>query len=59
VHGDCSVPFSWAEDPQLGGWVSKQRKRKKALDRGDPSPGMTAARVARLEVLGFAWQIFA
>jgi hypothetical protein len=38
----------------LGKWVNKQRTFKKALDRGDPSPGMTAARAARLEALGFA-----
>jgi hypothetical protein len=29
--------------------------RKKKLDRGEPSKGMTAARVARLEALGFVW----
>jgi hypothetical protein len=57
AHGDCSVPQGWAEDPKLGQWVSKQRQRKKALDRGDPSPGMTAARAARLEALGFAWAL--
>jgi hypothetical protein len=55
AHGDCNVPRSWAEDAPLGGWVHNQRKCKKALDRGDPSPGMTAARAARLEALGFGW----
>jgi hypothetical protein len=54
AHGDCSVPQSWAEDPPLSQWVIDQRARKKALDRGDPSPGMTAARAARLEALGWA-----
>jgi hypothetical protein len=56
-HGDCSVPRGWAEDPQLGRWVDNQRARKKALDRGEPSPGMTAARAAKLEALGFAWKL--
>ena len=56
-HGDCNVPTRWAEDPPLGSWVSNQRAYKKALDRGDPSIGMTAARAARLEALGFAWAL--
>ena len=54
-HGDCSVPQGWADDPPLGGWVTNQRKYKKVLDRGEPSQGMTADRVAKLEALGFAW----
>jgi hypothetical protein len=57
ARGDCNVPKRWAEDPRLGNWVSMQRKRKKELDRGDPSHGMTAARVAKLEALGFAWEL--
>jgi hypothetical protein len=57
AHGDCNVPRGWAEDPQLGRWVNMQREYKKALDRGDPSPGMTAGRAARLESLGFAWAL--
>jgi hypothetical protein len=55
AHGDCNVPTRWAEDPPLGNWVNNQRMRKKALDRGDPRPGMTAGRAARLDALGFAW----
>jgi hypothetical protein len=56
-HGDCNVPGSWAEDPQLGNWVHHQRTRKRALDRGEPSDGMTAARAAKLDALGFAWAL--
>jgi hypothetical protein len=55
-HGDCNVPVAWAEDPQLGGWVGCQRISKRALDRGQPS-GMTAARAAGLEALGFVWSL--
>jgi hypothetical protein len=55
-HGDCSVPQSWAEDPRLGTWVSKQRALKRRLDRGEPSEGMTAERVALLTALGFVWE---
>jgi hypothetical protein len=56
AHGNCNVPQQWAEDPKLGSWVGTQRRCKKALDRGDPSEGMTAERAARLEALGFAWE---
>jgi hypothetical protein len=58
-HGDCNVPASWAEDPPLGQWVKSQRQCKKKLDRGEPSEGMTAARAAKLEALGFAWELSA
>jgi hypothetical protein len=55
AHGDCNVPHRWAEDPQLGTWVNNQRARKRKLDRGEPSAGMTASRAARLTALGFEW----
>jgi hypothetical protein len=54
-HGDCNVPAGWASDPALGNWAMQQRHRKKKLDRGDPRPGITAARVAKLDELGFEW----
>jgi hypothetical protein len=56
AHGDCSVPKGWAEDPRLANWVNHQRQRKRKLDRGEPSLGMTAERAARLTALGFAWE---
>jgi hypothetical protein len=60
AHGDCKVPWGWVEDPSLAIWVSTQRQGKKVnqkrLDLGEPSPGMTAERVAKLEALGFAWE---
>jgi hypothetical protein len=59
AHGDCSVPFRWAEDLRLGWWVDKQRAYKRKLDRGEPCEGMTAERAAKLEALGFAWQTLA
>jgi hypothetical protein len=58
-HGDCNVPRGWAEDPALGIWVNMQRAYKKKLDRGELCKGMTAARVAKLEALGFAWEMSA
>jgi hypothetical protein len=56
AHGDCSVPYSWAEVPRLASWVNTQRVLKRRLDRGEPSEGMTAERAARLTALGFAWE---
>jgi hypothetical protein len=55
-HGDCKVPWGWVEDPRLASWVSNQRGGKRKLDRGEPSPGMTAERAARLTALGFVWE---
>ena len=52
-HGNCNVPARWAEDPRLGKWFDNQRKYKKKLDHGEPSPGMMAARAAKLDKLGF------
>ena len=49
------MPQGWAEDPRLGNWVDKQRVRKRKLDRGEPSEGMTAERAARLTALGLVW----
>jgi hypothetical protein len=59
AHGDCSVPYSWAEDPPLGRWVGNQRALKRKLDRGKPSDGMTVVRAAKLKALGFAWELSA
>jgi hypothetical protein len=55
VHGDCNVPQRWAEDPRLGIWVTDQQRCKRKLDRGEPSQGMTAERVAKLTALGLTW----
>ena len=39
AHGDCNVPFCWAEGPRLGKWVANQREYKNKLDRGEASRG--------------------
>jgi hypothetical protein len=39
--------------------VSTQRRRKRKLDRGEPGEGMTVVRAARLDKLGFAWELSA
>lgn len=48
-HGHCDVPFKWSKNPQLGGWVSRQRRFKKS---GDLPPD----REERLNEIGFRWQ---
>jgi hypothetical protein len=40
-------------------WVGEQRACKKALDCGEPSKDITAARAAKLENFGFAWELSA
>jgi hypothetical protein len=49
-HGDCNVPQHWAENKQLGTWVTNQRQyyRKGKLDKD---------RIKRLEDIGFEWNI--
>jgi hypothetical protein len=56
-HGNCLVPQQYPENPQLGTWVSNQRKQYRLLKEGKPSP-MTEERVQKLEELGFVWSIF-
>ena len=49
AHGDCSVPWGWAEDPPLASGVLRQQQGKRQLDRGEAShQGMMVARAARL-----------
>jgi hypothetical protein len=49
-HGHCNVPAVWAENRQLGRWVTVQRVRKK---RGTISAGQ----VAQLDAIGFVWDL--
>jgi superfamily II DNA or RNA helicase len=47
-HGHCNVPHLWATNPQLGGWVAKQRtaNKNKSLDKDQ---------IKRLDDIGFVW----
>ena len=54
-HGDCLVPVRFPANPGLGWWVPRQRKFRRALDRGDPKPGITQERVDRLTAVGMVW----
>ena len=48
VHGDCNVPAKWPENPQLGGWLSRQRAMRM---KGT----LSEDRIRRLDELGFVW----
>jgi hypothetical protein len=48
VHGDCRVPQKYPEKPELGRWVSVQRRDYKANTISDD-------RKKRLEEIGFVW----
>lgn len=47
--GHCKVPSSWPENPQLGGWVSRQRHQRKI---GKLPPN----RETILNTIGFIWE---
>jgi len=48
VNGNCDVPTASLKNPQLGSWVSEQRKAKK-------NAKLSRDKVRRLEDLGFNW----
>ena len=55
-HGNCLVPNRYSKDPQLGNWVSTQRRQFKALQEGRAeATSMTKARAAKLDSIGFKW----
>lgn len=56
VHGDCTVPARYAEDPKLGHWVMTQRRQFNLMKKGKPS-SMTVDRIKLLNDVGFSWSI--
>jgi hypothetical protein len=48
MHGSCKVPIHWVENPQLGGWVVRQRQLKK-------NGKLHLARERLLDGAGFEW----
>jgi len=47
-YGHCRVPYQFKDDPRLGNWVVGLRSRKDQL---------TNERIARLEKIGFQWDL--
>lgn len=54
-HGNCLVPNRYKPFPQLGRWVSTQRRHYKALQAGQDSNLMTQEHIDSLESIGFVW----
>lgn len=48
VHGNCRVPFRWAENPALGRWVGHLRQLRKV-------GRLSADQMAQLDALAFDW----
>lgn len=53
-HGDCLVPNRYTDMPQLGSWVSTQRRHYKLIEAGKDSP-LTQTRLELLTKIGFVW----
>lgn len=49
-HGHCKVPYNFPDNPQLGGWVGKQREQRK-LNK------LTPERERLLDEIGFLWSV--
>ena len=53
--GSCNVPQRYAENPQLGKWVSYQRTQYNKFQQDPSKSHMTQERVERLQNIGFEW----
>ena len=54
--GSCNVPTKgYAENPQLGRWVSTQRKQYKKFQQDPSTSQITQERIERLESIAFQW----
>ena len=53
-HGDCLVPVQYQNNPQLGRWVSTQRKYFKMYLKGNKSR-ITEEKIKQLSEIGFVW----
>lgn len=53
-NGDCLVPNRYAKNPQLGSWVSTQRRQYKSLIAGKDTT-LTRERAKLLGSAGFVW----
>ena len=50
--GDCNIPAKWKDDPQLGGWVHRQKAQFRKY-KVDPSTSwLSAERVSSLKKMG-------
>jgi hypothetical protein len=56
AKGNCNVPSRYSENRQLAVWVKRQRRQYKFYCSSKPS-SMTQGRIARLEAIGFEWDL--
>ena len=49
------MPQEYAENPQLGRWVNKQRTQYKKFQQDPSTSYMTQERIERLESIAFQW----
>lgn len=56
TKGNCNVPSRYSENRQLAVWVKRQRRQYKFYCGSKPS-SMTQGRIARLEAIGFEWDL--
>jgi hypothetical protein len=52
-YGDCRVPTTFPEHPQLAVWVKIQRRQFKLYIKGDKKSSMTPERINKLQEMGF------
>lgn len=53
-HGDTCVPITYAANPALAQWISRQRKNYNAKRRGHATT-LTQERMEQLDAIGFVW----
>lgn len=53
ARGHCRVPKNWPDQPGLGQWLSKQRRKYR---KGSGAGGLLPERLARLDALGTEWR---
>eukprot|EP00592_Proboscia_alata_P029709 CAMPEP_0194445900 /NCGR_PEP_ID=MMETSP0176-20130528/128123_1 /TAXON_ID=216777 /ORGANISM="Proboscia alata, Strain PI-D3" /LENGTH=806 /DNA_ID=CAMNT_0039272525 /DNA_START=73 /DNA_END=2493 /DNA_ORIENTATION=- len=57
LHGNCSVPNKYPNNPKLANWIRHQRKfRKMQEDDKEGGSSLTSSRITRLDALGFTWK---
>lgn len=54
THNNCLVPNRYKQMPQLGSWVSTQRRHYKLKKAGKDAP-LTQQRMDLLNMIGFVW----
>ena len=50
--GDCNVPRTWKDDPQLGIWVRDQKAHLRKYEADPATSRLSAERVAALRQMG-------